>query len=76
MQKGFRQSLEALYLRRQRESNAHASYGYVQLLMSLIRRGVRYSSVRNYHSYSPNCRTILWNPIAIGQGCVMNNGAL
>lgn len=24
----------------------------------------------------PNCRTILWNPIAIGQGCVMNNGAL
>ena len=23
-----------------------------------------------------NCRTILWNPIAIGQGCVMNNGAL
>lgn len=37
MQKGFRQSLEALYLRRsQRESNAHASYGYTQLLMSLI----------------------------------------
>lgn len=37
MQKGFRQSLEALYLRRsQRESNAHASYGYAQLLMSLI----------------------------------------
>ena len=36
MQKGFRQSLEALYLRRQRESNAHASYGYAQLLMSLM----------------------------------------
>lgn len=36
MQKGFRQSLEALYRRSQRESNAHASYGYAQLLMSLI----------------------------------------
>lgn len=36
MQKGFRQSLEALYLRRQRESNAHASYGYAQLLLSLM----------------------------------------
>lgn len=36
MQKGFRQSLEAFYLRSQRESNAHASYGYAQLLMSLI----------------------------------------
>lgn len=36
MQEGFRQSLEALYRRSQRESNAHASYGYAQLLMSLI----------------------------------------
>jgi len=36
MRKGFRQSLEALYLRKQRESNAHASYGYAQLLMSLM----------------------------------------
>lgn len=36
MQKGFRQSLEALYRRSQRESNAHASYDYAQLLMSLI----------------------------------------
>ena len=36
MQKGFRQSLEAFYLRSQGESNAHASYGYAQLLMSLI----------------------------------------
>lgn len=36
MQEGFRQLLEALYLRSQRESNAHASYGYAQLLVSLI----------------------------------------
>jgi hypothetical protein len=36
MQKGFRQSLEAFYLRSQGESNAHASYGYAQLLMSLM----------------------------------------